>query len=220
MPGASPFDALAAKYDGWYDGKGRVAFETELGALRPLLTDCPRPWLEVGVGTGRFARALGITHGIDPSVELLALARGRGIDVLWGEGEELVFRAASFGTIFLLTTWEFLGDPARVLGECRRVLAPSGRLVNGYLDRDGKWGASYAARGAAGDELFRHAHFDDFATVKRTTEQAGFRIVRVVSTLAHGPGETAAVEPPQDGYVPGASFIVIVAEPVPAPAGQ
>lgn len=213
MPGESPFDALAAKYDAWYDGKGRVAFETELGALRPLLADCPKPWLEVGVGTGRFAAALGITHGIDPSTELLALARARGINVLWGEGEELVFRAASFGSIFLLTTWEFLADPARVLRECRRVLGPAGRLVNAYLDRDGKWGASYAARGAAGDALFRHAHFDDFATVKQTTEQAGFRVVRVVSTLMGGPADPPVAEQPQEGYVRGASFVVVVAEP-------
>jgi len=53
-----------------------------------------------------------------------------------GEGEELVFRAGSFGTVFLLTTWEFLADPARALAECRRVLKPGGRLVNAYLDRD------------------------------------------------------------------------------------
>jgi len=31
----SPFDALAEKYDSWYDGKGRLAFEVELEAPRP-----------------------------------------------------------------------------------------------------------------------------------------------------------------------------------------
>jgi SAM-dependent methyltransferase len=210
---ASPFDVLAAKYDAWYDGKGRLAFEIELAALRPLSAELPKPWLEVGVGTGRFAQALGIPLGIDPSVELLALARQRGIEALYGEGEELVVRAGSFGTVFLLTTWEFLSDPLKVLRECRRVLRPDGRLVNAYLDREGKWGASYVEKGRAGHPLFSHARFDTYEDVKRLTEQAGFEVLRTVSTLLQGPGETVVVEEPRPGFVRGASFVVLVASP-------
>ena len=210
-PAPSPFDALAAKYDSWYDGKGKVAFQSELAAVRAVLSDCPKPWLEVGVGTGRFAQALGITLGIDPSVELLALARRRGVEVLYGEGEELVFKPASFGTVFLLTTWEFLNDPLKVLRECRRVLKADGRLVNAYLDRDGKWGASYAERGRQGHPLFSQAHFDTYEDVTRLTEQAGFEVVKTVSALFQGPGETVAMEEARPGFVRGASFIVLVA---------
>ncbi len=210
----SPFDALAETYDSWYDGKGRTAFETELAALRPLLAELPKPRLEVGVGTGRFAQALGIPLGVDPSTALLAKARMRGIEVLYGEGEELVFRAGSFGTVFLLTTWEFLADPLKVLRECRRVLRPDGRLVNAYLDRDGKWGASYAERGRQGHPLFEHAHFDKYEEVKRVTEQAGFEVIETTSSLLQGPGETVVVEEPRPGFVRGASFVVVVAGPL------
>lgn len=209
--GPNPFDSLADKYDSWYDSKGRLAFQIELAALRPLLPGLPKPWLEVGVGTGRFAQALGIPLGIDPSESLLALARQRGIDVLWGEGEELVFRAASFGAVFLLTTWEFLADPPKVLRECHRVLKPDGMLVNACLDRDGKWGASYVEKGRAGHPLFSRAHFDTYEEVKRLTEQAGFEVIRTVSTLFQGPGETVELEAPKPGYVKGASFVVILA---------
>jgi SAM-dependent methyltransferase len=163
------------------------------------------------VGTGRFAQALGIPLGVDPSPALLAKARQRGIEVLYGEGEELVFRAGSFGTVFLLTTWEFLNDPLKVLRECRRVLATGGRLVNAYLDRDGKWGASYAERGRQGHPLFSHAHFDRFDDVTRLTEQAGFEVLNTVSTLFQGPGETVAMEEARPGFVGGASFVVLVA---------
>jgi SAM-dependent methyltransferase len=211
----SPFEALADKYDSWYDGKGRVAFEVELAALRSLLADLPKPWLEVGVGTGRFAQALGIPLGIDPSPALLGKARQRGIDVLYGEGEELVFRAGSIGTVFLLTTWEFLNDPLKVMRECRRVLKPDGRLVNAYLDRDGKWGASYVERGRQGHPLFSQAHFDRYEDVARLTEQAGFEVLSTVSTLFQGPGETVAMEEARPGFVRGASFVVVVAR-VPA----
>jgi SAM-dependent methyltransferase len=207
----SPFDALAEAYDSWYDGKGRTAFETELAALRPLLTELPKPWLEVGVGTGRFAQALGIPLGVDPSTALLARARTRGIEVLYGDGEELVFRAGSFGTVFLLTTWEFLADPLKVLGECRRVLGPDGRLVNAYLDRGGKWGASYAERGRQGHPLFSRARFDRYEDVKRVTEQAGFEVLKTISSLFQGPGETVSMEEPRPGFVRGASFVVLVA---------
>ncbi len=213
---SDPFDSLAAKYDAWYDGKGRVAFEIELAALRPLLAELPKPWLEVGVGTGRFAHALGIPQGVDPSPALLERARARGIDVLYGEGEELVFRAGSFGTVFLLTTWEFLSDPAKVLRECRRVLQAGGRLVNAYLDRDGRWGASYAERGRRGHPLFSRAHFDRYEDVTRLTVQAGFEVEKTVSTLFQGPGETVALEAARPGFVRGASFVVLVARPLQA----
>jgi ubiquinone/menaquinone biosynthesis C-methylase UbiE len=211
MDQESPFDSLAETYDSWYDGKGRIAFEIELAALRPLLAELPRPWLEVGVGTGRFAQALGIPLGVDPSTALLAKARVRGIEVLYGEGEELVFRAGSFGTVFLLTTWAFLADRTKVLRECRRVLRTDGRLVNAYLDRDGKWGQSYAERGRQGDALFSHARFDRYEDVRKVTEQAGFEVVRTVSTLFQGPGATITGEEARPGFVRGASFVVLVA---------
>lgn len=214
MGHSSPFDSLARKYDSWYDGKGRQAFETELAALRPLLPGMPKPWLEVGVGTGRFAQALGIPLGIDPSVELLALARQRGIEVLYGEGEELVFKPESFGTVFLLTTWEFLTDPARVLSECRRVLKPGGAVVNAYLDRDGKWGASYVEKARQGHPLFSRARFDRYEDVRRLTTEAGFEVAEVISALFGGPGDPPVVEQPQSGFRPGASFVVVVARKV------
>jgi SAM-dependent methyltransferase len=210
-PQPSPFEALADKYDSWYDGKGRLAFENELAALRPLLAELPRPWLEIGVGTGRFAQELGIPLGVDPSPALLEKARQRGIEVLYGEGEELVFRAGSFGTVFLLTTWEFLNDPLKVLRECRRVLKVGGRLVNAFLDRDGKWGASYAERGRQGHPLFSQAHFDTCEDVKRLTVQAGFVVSKTVSTLFQEPGGTVAIEEARPGFVRGASFVVLVA---------
>ena len=211
MSGASPFDALAAKYDRWYDGKGRFAFETELAALRPLLTDLPKPWLEIGVGTGRFAQALGITHGVDPSEELLKLARARGIEVLWGEGEETAYRAASFGTVFLLTTWAFLSDRQAVLRECRRILKPGGRVVNAFLDREGAWGRGYVARGREGHPLFGAARFATHAEVVAEFERAGYRIERTLSALFLGPEDCARAEEPREGCIPGASFVVVVA---------
>jgi SAM-dependent methyltransferase len=205
----SPVNALAAKYDSWYDGKGRFAFQSELAAMRLLLEGLDRPWLEIGVGTGRFAEALGIEHGLDPSEELLKLARQRGIEVLWGEGEETPYPAQAFGAVFLLTTWAFLDDRAAVLGECRRLLKPGGRVINGWLDRDGAWTRGYVEKGKQGHQLFGCARFATFDEVRDDFEQAGFRVERVVSTLFLGPDQCDRVEEPVEGHEPGASFVAL-----------
>lgn len=54
------------------------------------------PSLEIGVGTGRFAEALGIEYGVDVSGRVLELAKRRGITVVEGSGENLPFRDESF----------------------------------------------------------------------------------------------------------------------------
>lgn len=207
----SPFDEQAAKYDAWYDTKGKLAFEIELAALTPLLKDLPQPWLEVGVGSGRFAERLGIEVGVDPSEKLLELARKRGIQVNNASGENLPFADGSFGTVFLLTTWEFLPEPLTVLREIYRVLGPAGRFVNGYLDREGKWGKSYLVKAQQEHPIFKYARFDSYQTVVALTRQAGFEIDRTVSTLFQGPEETVVIEEPKVGYFSGASFVVVVA---------
>lgn len=66
------FDAHARKYDTWYDAEpGRTLFAMEVDCLRPFI-DGDRPWLEVGVGSGRFARALGIILKESPWAEYYA----------------------------------------------------------------------------------------------------------------------------------------------------
>ena len=104
----SPFDSLASVYDSWFEEKGKLIFAIEVEAFQEVLPSLPKPWLEMGVGSGRFAQALGIETGVDPSVELLQMARGRGISVLAGKGEQQIFNAASYGTVFLIVTLCFV----------------------------------------------------------------------------------------------------------------
>ena len=85
---APAFEDLAERYDAWYDtAPGQVLFDLELGALRPLLAGTAGPRLEVGVGSGRFAAALGIDVGLDPAEAPPRLARARGVRVLRGVGQ-------------------------------------------------------------------------------------------------------------------------------------
>ena len=64
------FDSLASDYDAWFEEEGRLIFTSEVEALRQALPLLPKPWIEVGAGSGRFAQALGIDIGLDPSSKL------------------------------------------------------------------------------------------------------------------------------------------------------
>ena len=59
------FDTHTLQYDAWFE-RHRAAYESEVAALRALATGGDR-WLEVGVGTGRFAVPLGVGYGVEPS---------------------------------------------------------------------------------------------------------------------------------------------------------
>ena len=77
---AQVFDRIAESYDRWYDtSEGQAIFNAELKCLRSLCEHLRGRWLEVGVGTGRFASILGVTRGIDPSIPMLKIAAERGI---------------------------------------------------------------------------------------------------------------------------------------------
>ena len=55
--GARPFDLLFADYDAWYEREpGKSIFTIEAYALQQALHRKPESCLEVGVGTGRFAK--------------------------------------------------------------------------------------------------------------------------------------------------------------------
>lgn len=52
----SPFETHAAEYDQWFDSeRGSRIFSLELDCLRQAVDTANGHWLEVGVGSGRFA---------------------------------------------------------------------------------------------------------------------------------------------------------------------
>ena len=208
---ASVFDTLAAEYDAWYDGKGRLSFLIEVEALRDLSISLPRPWLEVGVGSGRFAQALGIDVGLDPAARLLDMAWGRGVDVLLGVGERPPFQDATFGALFLIVTLCFVDSPPEVLREANRLLKDDGKVILGLVLRESAWGKAYLARKEEGHRFYRHATFYSFEEVSALLRGAGFSIHDVVSTLFQEPGQVKDMELPRRGFYPHAGFVVVSA---------
>jgi SAM-dependent methyltransferase len=206
----SPFDALASEYDAWFDGEGSLIFFNEIQAFQALLPSLPKPWLEIGVGSGRFAQALGINTGIDPSGKLVEIAKSRGINAFLGRGEEQIFDAESFGTVFLIVTLCFLDSPLDVLKEVRRILVPGGKLVLGLVLKEGPWGRLYQQKKDEGHRFYKHAKFYSCNEVVRLMFKTGFIGERMISTLHQKPGGVQHVERPKEGYSPEAGFTIIV----------
>ncbi len=95
--------------------------------------------LEIGIGSGLnlpfYSPAVTRLQGVDPSEELLAMARRKAkqtrfaVELACVSAEELPAASGSFDTV--VTTWTLcsIPDPSRALAEMRRVLRPGGRLL-------------------------------------------------------------------------------------------
>lgn len=211
----SVFDTDAGRYDFWYDtAGGKALLATEVACVRPLLAPLPRPHLEIGVGAGRFAQALGIDYGIDPAPSALELARRRGVATVLGMGERLPFRNAGIGGVLLAFSLCFVRDPSQLLREVRRVLRPDGGLVLDVLLKGTPWADAYAVRAAAGHPIYSAAHFYTGDQLETLWSDAGLHVTGYQSSLFQPPDRDAyVVEQPVIGLVPGAGFTAIPASP-------
>jgi len=207
----SPFDDLASAYDAWFEGEGKLIFAIEVRAFQEVLPSLPKPWLEVGVGSGRFAQALGIETGIDPSIKLLEMARQRGITGFLGRGEQELFDEESFGTVFLIVTLCFLDSPLDALKEAYRILIPTGKIVLGLVLRESPWGKFYQQKKRQEHRFYKYATFYRYDDVVKLLQQASFSIEKIISTLYQKPGVVERMELPRRGYSSSAGFTVIVA---------
>jgi len=213
-----PFDTQAEEYDRWFDQPdGKIIFVSELKAIQEVLIALPPPWLEVGVGSGRFAQALGITTGLDPSGQLLEIARSRGILTLKGRIENHPLPQESFGSVFLIMTLCFLEKPAIALKEINSALKSSGKLVVGDVPADSTWGRLYLEKKLHGHPFYKHANFYTYQELKGMLKQAGFKIYTTISTLLQKPGQITEIESPLNGYHKEAGFIVVSASRIKTP---
>ncbi|NBB87541.1 MAG: methyltransferase domain-containing protein [Bacteroidetes bacterium] len=205
MPRIEPFEQYPERYDRWFD-EHPEAFDAEVQALRALVPRAGRG-LEVGVGTGRFAQALGIADGVDPSPEMRRRARARGIRVQDGKAEQLPYEDAAFDYAVLVTTVCFIDDLDRTLAEAYRVLKPTGALVIGMVDRESPLGQRYRQQQDV-NPFYRPAHFWTTDEVVRAMRQAGFEGFAFRQTLFGGLNGMEDPGPVTTGYGEGA-FVVL-----------
>ncbi len=95
--------------------------------------------LEIGLGSALnlpfYGREVERIYGIDPSYELLAIAKRRAAAVpcpvllVCAAAEQLPFKAESVDTLVMTWTLCTIPDARKALSEMRRVLKPGGRLL-------------------------------------------------------------------------------------------
>jgi len=198
MDKSSPFALHTDEYDRWYDD-ARAVFDAEARAVRYFLpTTKGARIVEIGVGTGRFAKALKVWAGIDVCVEMLEKAAGRGVDVLRGCAHHLPLAPHSCDCVVMVTVLCFLSDPARALAEIRGALRPGGRLVIGFIDRHSPLGRQYEARKEK-SRFYGDARFFSAGEVKELLAAAGFSAVDFVQTLVNPLDKVDESEPVLEG---------------------
>ncbi len=160
---ANPFDdtAVAQRYEAWYAGAGREADTLEKDILAKMLLRFPaaQTILEIGCGTGHFTRWLAqrgySTLGVDIAEPMLTEARHLGgAEYRQGDALSLPFASGSYDVTTLITTLEFVPDPARALAEAIRV-ARQGVLL-GVLNR---WSLLALHHRLSGKATWRAARF-------------------------------------------------------------
>ena len=184
------FDVFAERYDAWYDKPfGKSAFNLEKACIASLCKNLRQPFLDIGVGTGRFAEALKIKYGIDSSVGVLRFAKKRGITVIRGKGEKLPFPNKSFGAVFIIVTLCFVDEPIKILEEALRVLRDDGCIVLGLILRESPWASFYIRKGSAGNIFYKVASFYSLNKLETMLEKTNLRIEEASSTIFQAPTE-------------------------------
>ena len=202
-----PFENVAEDYDRWYDTiEGAAILAAELECLRTVAPQMQGNWLEIGVGTGRFAGPLGIPIGVEPSPQMAKLARQRRIEVLEGRAEDLPLAANSFDFAVMVTVVCFLDDVAKAFKEVFRILKPNGTLVVGFIDRESALGMDYSQKKDQ-SRFYRDATFYSVSELEALLSEADFSNFNYRQTLL--PGETTGLTV-REGHGYG-GFVVIKA---------
>ncbi len=134
------FADRAAGYEDGYRGQLHQEIVTRTVELALAWMPSPDRVLDVGCGTGLLLRELrrrvpDATQltGIDAAGPMVAVARAQQSDprltYAQGRAEHLPFAGGSFDLLVSTTSFDHWEDQAAGLAECRRVLAPGGRLV-------------------------------------------------------------------------------------------
>jgi len=215
---SEPFQEQYREYDDWF--VDNPVFGVELATIKALGTAMVPPGLEIGIGPGRFAQALGVGFGIDPAALPLSLARERGILVCRAIGEELPFGTGTFGAVYLLFALCFLADPEAMLHECHRTLKPDGHLLIGLVPALSPWGGMLTEKGKKGHPFYRRAQLKTIGATLDLLRQHNFNLVESRSALFSSPQTPTPAVDHRPGHHEEAGFTVLVAQPVKGPLAE
>jgi SAM-dependent methyltransferase len=205
MGSVSVYDEHASEYDAWFD-KHNLWFQSEVAAIQKVFPKTGKG-IEAGIGSGRFAQALGIKEGVEPSEGMAALARQRGLKVLKGSVEDLPYEDESLDYVLMVTVDCFLDDLSKAFQEIHRVLKHRGSLIIGMIDKSSPLGTAYQEK-KKDNVFYCEATFHTVEELTSALKKSNFNEFNYWQTLINILHET--LEEPQPGYGRG-GFVVISA---------
>lgn len=203
------FETHALEYDKWFDEYPYV-FESEVGALRNAMPFGDLHGIEIGLGTGRFAMALGIKEGVEPAKSMRDIALSKGLEVFDAWAEKLPYKDLRFDFILMASCINYFDKLNVAFKEANRVLKPGGTIIIGCIDKNSAIGKSYEARKQ--ESLFyKQAIFYPVEKVAKDLTDTGFRKLEFTQTLFEDSLEKIKkFEHAKPGYGEG-SYVVIKA---------
>jgi len=208
MNNPKSFDHFALNYDQWYETHPRE-YALELQAIRLLLPP-EGSGVEIGAGTGRFSKPLGISLGIEPSKAMRKIALSRGVNVIAGKAESLPLEDGLFDFALYVTSDCFLESLLTAYQEVNRILKVGGFVVIGLIDKNSVLGKKYESRKNE-SRFYKNANFHTVEEIQNDLIKAGFGNIETVQAILPddvGGGHPHEVKP---GYGEG-SFVVLRAQ--------
>lgn len=203
MANIEAFENHSDRYDLWFE-RNKDVYQNELKALRQMIPNGKSLGVEIGVGSGKFAKPLGITIGVEPSNQMAKKARALGIEVFDAVAEELPFDDCVFDFVLFVTTICFVDDIEKTFREAFRVLKSGGCVIVGFVDADSELAKKYI-KNRNKSYFYKDATFYSTAQLTKELESVGFSELTFKQTLI--PTEQDQV---RDGFGDGA-FVVIKA---------
>jgi len=198
------FDQNTLEYDNWFD-KHSTAYQSEILALQQAVPT--GVGIEIGVGTGRFAKPLNIKFGVEPSENMAKVAEQRGIKVINAVTENLPIEKNSYDFALMVTTVCFLSDIPKAFSEVHRILKPQGEIILAIIDKNSELGKKYEKEKSE-NKFYKDAHFHSTQEITALLQQADFQNFSYWQTLSKT--DKNEIEQPTKGFGKG-SFVVIKA---------
>lgn len=170
----------APRYEAWFETFNEL-FNSEVKAIQEVMEPHKKN-LEIGVGTGLFAKRLSIPEGIEPSASMREIAENRGVSVCNALAENLPIQDQSYEQVFMITADCFMQNLPKAIEEVHRILVQNGILILAFLDRETPIGTVYEERKKT-DSFYKRAHFRSADEMKDLVIKSGFRLEKEVQTV-------------------------------------